>query len=132
MRRSIRRHLNNLDLLRGDEPMARLVWFTSIGRYQFENKTPGDLQFFEWELGWSEDLAKPAWLIEKTLDEHNAWYSSVDDVANDPAAFTAEHANEIAEALIADFSAKQTRQRSCASGASRRRSCSPHKRSSSS
>ena len=108
VRRSIRRHLNNLDLLNGDEPLARLVWFTSLGRYQFENKTPGDLQFFEWELGWSEDLGKPAWLIEKTLDEYNAWYSSVDGVTNDPAAFTAEHANTVASALVSDFVAKQT------------------------
>lgn len=108
VRRSIRRHLNNLDLLSGDEPLARLVWFTSLGRYQFENKTPGDLQFFEWELGWSEDLGKPAWLIEKTLDEYNAWYSSVDGVTNDPAAFTAEHANAVASALVSDFVAKQT------------------------
>lgn len=108
VRRSIRRHLNNLDVLSGDEPLARLVWFTSLGRYQFENKTPGDLQFFEWELGWSEDLGKPAWLIEKTLDEYNTWYSSVDGVNNDPAAFTAEHANAVASALVSDFVAKQT------------------------
>lgn len=108
VRRSIRRHLNNLDLLRGDEPLARLLWFTSLGRYQFENKTPGDLQFFEWELGWSEDVDKPAWLIEKTLDDYNAWYSSVDGVANDPSAFTAEHAVTVANSLVFDFVAKQT------------------------
>ncbi|MDN3495207.1 NERD domain-containing protein [Planococcus sp. APC 4015] len=108
VRRSIRRHLNNLDLLTGDEPIARLVWFTSIGRYQFENKTPGDLQFFEWELGWSEDLAKPARLIEKTLDEYNAWYSSVDEVTNDPAAFTSERVADVTQALVADFDARQT------------------------
>ena len=108
VRRSIRRHLNNLDLLTGDEPIARLVWFTSLGRYQFENKTPGDLQFFEWELGWSEDLRKPAWLVEKTLAEYNAWYSSVDGVANDPAAFVGDRVATVAQALVADFAAKQT------------------------
>lgn len=108
VRRSIRRHLNNQALLKGDEPIARLLWFTSLGRYQFENKTPGDLQFFEWELGWSEDLGKPAWLIEKTLDEHNAWCSSVDGIENDPSAFTAEHATAIAASLVGDFTAKQT------------------------
>lgn len=108
VRRSIRGYLKNLDVLRGDEPLARLVWFTSLGRYQFENKTPGDLQFFEWELGWSEDLSKPAWLIEKTLDEYSAWYASVDEVTNDPAQFTAEHAEAVAAALVGDFSATQT------------------------
>lgn len=108
VRRSIRRHLKNLDLLRGDEPIARLVWFTTLGRYQFENKTPGDLQFFEWELGWKEDLSKPAWLIEKTLDEYSSWYATVDEVSNDPSAFTAEHVDAIVAALVGDFTAKET------------------------
>ncbi|PZU49705.1 MAG: hypothetical protein DI566_01095 [Microbacterium sp.] len=108
VRRSIRRHLKNRDLLRGDEPIARLVWFTSLGRYQFENKTPGDLQFFEWELGWKEDLSKPAWLVEKTLDEYSAWYATVDEVTNDPAEFTTERSDEIAAALVGDFTAKET------------------------
>lgn len=107
-RRSIRRHLNNRDLLDGTEPIARLVWFTSIGRHQFENKTPGDLQFFEWELGWSDDLSRAAWLVEKTLAEYNAWYSTVDEVGDDPAAFTAERAELVADALVSNFVAKQT------------------------
>lgn len=108
VRRSIRRHLNNADLLRCDEPIARLVWFTTLGRHQFDNKTPGDLQFFEWELGWKDDLAKPGWLIEKTLDEYSRWYATVDEVSNDPAAFTAEHAETITKALVGDFMAKET------------------------
>ena len=108
VRRSIRGFLKNLDLLHGDEPIARLVWFTSLGRYQFENKTPGDLQFFEWELGWSDDLAKPARLVEKVFDEYNTWYAGVDEVTNDPAAFTSDHANAITEALVGDFTAKRT------------------------
>jgi len=108
VRRSIRRHLNDRDLLTGDEPIARLVWFTSIGRHQFENKTPGDLQFFEWELGWRDDLSKPAWLVEKTLDEYHRWYATVDEVASNPSGFTAEHAAAVADALVSDFVAKQT------------------------
>ena len=107
-RRSIRRHLREHDLLTGDEPIARLLWFTSIGRHQFENKTPGDLQFFEWELGWSDDLSKPARLIEKTLAEYNRWYSAVDEVTNDPAALTAERVGLVTDALVSDFVAKQT------------------------
>ncbi len=107
-RRSIRRYLNNRDLLVGTEPIARLVWFTSIGRHQFENKTPGDLQFFEWELGWSDDLSRPARLVEKTLMEYNRWYSTVDEVANDPHALTRERITLVADALVADFVAQQT------------------------
>lgn len=108
VRRSIRRHLRDRDLLAGDEPIARLVWFTSISRHQFENKTPGDLQFFEWELGWRDDLSKPAWLVEKTLDEYHQWYATVDEVASNPSGFTAEHAAAVADALVSDFVAKQT------------------------
>lgn len=107
-RGSIRRHLRERDLLTGSEPIARLIWFTSIGRHQFENKTPGDLQFFEWELGWSDDLSRPAWLIEKTLAEYNRWYSSVDEVANDPAALAVERVELVADVLVSDFVAKQT------------------------
>ena len=108
-RRSLRGHLKQAGILRGDEPIARLVWFTSLGRYQFVNRTPGDLQFFEWELGWQEDLDKPAWLIEKVLDEHIAWFSEVDEVALDPTGMTAEHGAEISASLLADFIAGSTK-----------------------
>lgn len=108
-RRSLRGHLKDVGILRGDEPIARLVWFTSLGRHQFVNRTPGDLQFFEWELGWQEDLDKPAWLIEKVLDEHIAWFSEVDEVALDPAGMTAEHVAEITATLLADFTAGRSK-----------------------
>lgn len=70
---------------------------------------PGDLQFFEWELGWQEDLDRPAWLIEKVLDEHVAWFREVDEVAIDPAGMTAEHVAEISDSLLADFTAGRTK-----------------------
>lgn len=108
-RRSLRRLLKNAGVLQGTEPIARLVWFTSLGRYQFVNRTPGDLQFFEWELGWQEDLEKPAWLIEKVLDEHLAWFNEVDEVAIDPASMTAEHVAEISTTLLADFTASRSK-----------------------
>jgi len=109
-RRSIRGFLRERELLRGDEPIARLVWFTSIGRHQFANGTPHDLQFFEWELGWHDDVARPAWLVEKVLDEHNAWFGEVEGVQVDAAAFTAEHATSVAGALLGDFAASETRE----------------------
>lgn len=102
-RRSVRGYLKELDLLRGDEPIARLVWFTSLGRHQFANDSKGDLQLFEWELGWKDDLAKPAWLLDHLFDEYDAWYSQIDEVAHDPAAFTVERVHEIAHALLGNF-----------------------------
>ncbi len=108
-RRSLRGFLKDAGILRGDEPIARLVWFTSLGRHQFVNRTPGDLQFFEWELGWHEDLDRPVWLIEKVLDEHLAWFQQVDEVAIDPASMTVEHVAKISSSLLADFTASRTK-----------------------
>jgi hypothetical protein len=108
-RRSLRGYLKRAGILRGDEPIARLLWFTSLGRYQFVNRTPGDLQFFEWELGWQEDLDKPARLIEKVLDEHIAWFDEVDEVALDPSGMTAEHVAGITTTLLADFTAGRSK-----------------------
>lgn len=108
-RRSIRGFLRERDLLQGDEPIARLLWFTSLGRHQFENKSPGDMQFFEWELGWKDDRGKPAWLVEKVLDEHIAWFSEIDAVELDAAVMTAKHAKAISGSLVNDFKAQQTK-----------------------
>ena len=108
-RRSIRGFLKERGLLVGDEPIARLLWFTSLGRHQFENSTTGDMQFFEWELGLHDDLAKPARLVEKVLAEHVRHFDRVDEVAVNPASLTSESAAAIVEALIADFSAHRTK-----------------------
>jgi hypothetical protein len=108
-RRSIRGFLKERGLLTNNEPIARLLWFTSLGRHQFENKTVGDMQLFEWELGWHDDLAKPKRLVEKVLDDHAAWFAEVDAVDIDPTKFTAAHAKDITEALLADFKANQSR-----------------------
>jgi len=62
-------------------------------------------------LGWHDDLAKPKWLVEKVLDDHAAWFAEVDGVDIDPSAFTAAHAKEITDALLADFRANQKRDR---------------------
>jgi len=108
VRRSVRGYLKELDLLRGDEPIARMVWFTSLGRHDFENATKGDLQLFEWELGWREDLEKPAWLLNHLFDEYDAWYSQVDEVEHNPVAFTAERAEEVAHALLGNFEVSES------------------------
>lgn len=101
--RSIRGFLKNREALTGAEPIARLVWFTSLERHQFKNATPGDMQFFEWELAWRDDMQHPAKTILKVLDDHDAWYSSVADVEHDPSVMTPEHTERIAATLLGDF-----------------------------
>lgn len=108
-RRSIRGFLKQRDLLQGTEPIARLLWFTSLARHQFENTTVGNMQFFEWEMGLTEDLAKPAQRVERVLTEHAKHFARVDEVTIDPAAFTKERAAAITAALVADFSAHRTK-----------------------
>jgi len=104
-RRSVRHFLKQHDLLKGDEPIARLVWFTNLGRWQFDNGSPHDLTFFEWELAWADDLAKPGATVERVLAEHSAWFGEAEGVEVEPASLTAAHAGLIADALLASFTA---------------------------
>lgn len=106
--RSLRGYLKRRGILTGSEPIARLVWFTSLDRHQFTNATPGDMQFFEWELAWRSDLQRPAKTITHLLDEHDAWYSQNDGVEHDPSVMTAEHAEQITTALLGDFAGGRT------------------------
>ncbi len=104
-RRSIRHFLKQRELLRGDEPIARLVWFTNLGRWQFDNGTPHDFTFFEWELGWSDELSDPGALVEKVLAEHCAWFGESENIDVEPASLTAAHATAVADALLSSFTA---------------------------
>ena len=101
--RSIRGYLRREGVIEGDEPIARLVWFTSIGRHHFGDRAPADLSFFEWELAWADDLAKPAAAIEKVLGEHIAWHANGAKVIHRPEGVTAEKIDAIAGALTRDF-----------------------------
>ncbi len=101
--RSLRGYLKQRGILNGAEPIARLVWFTSLERYQFKNASPGDMQFFEWELAWRPDLQHPTKAIRHLLNEYDAWYSTIDGAQHDPSTMTTEHVEEIAAALIGDF-----------------------------
>tara|TARA_R110002124_G_scaffold64556_1_gene176224 strand:- start:1750 stop:3585 length:1836 start_codon:yes stop_codon:yes gene_type:complete len=107
-RRSVRYFLKNRELLSGDEPIARLVWFANLGRWQFDNGSPQDLTFFEWELAWGEDLAKPAETVERVLAEHVSWYGATEGLEIEPKSLTAQHADEIADALLSNFTATTT------------------------
>nr|WP_279588078.1 NERD domain-containing protein [Salinibacterium sp. ZJ454] len=108
-RRSIRGFLNRHDAL-GDEPIARMLWLTSLGRHQFDNRTPGDMQFFEWELGWHDDLRDPTRLVEKALDEHAAWFSEVSEVHLDRESLTPARAKQMSGLLLQDFKAYRTKE----------------------
>lgn len=103
----IHRFLANRDLFH-DVPIARLLWFTSLSRFQFENKTPGDMQFFEWELALSEDLEKPARAIESVLDEYFKANRSRRDVTLDRDGFDLAAAKAASNALLNDFKMFQT------------------------
>lgn len=104
---SIYRFLENRELYK-DLPIARLLWFTNLARFQFINHTPGDMQFYEWELGLQEDLAKPAAIIEKVLDEHIKTHKDRRDLTLAPEDFDAASAKAAAGALINDFKLYRT------------------------
>ncbi|MBO0981971.1 nuclease-related domain-containing DEAD/DEAH box helicase [Microbacterium sp. SD291] len=106
--RSIRGFLKARGVLNGSEPITRLVWFTSLERHMFNNGSPGDMQFFEWELAWRGDLQHPVRAIEKVLEEHDAWYYTVENVEHDPDVMTAAHVEEIAATLLGDFAGGRT------------------------
>lgn len=99
---SIYRFLENRDLYK-DFPIARLLWFTSISQHQFDNQSPGDMQFYFWELGLREDISKPAQTIEKVLDNYIQTHKDRELVALDPAAFDEEAAEAVRKALLNDF-----------------------------
>lgn len=99
---SIQRFLDNRSLY-NDVPIARLVWFTSLSRFQFINKSPGDMQFYEWELALSEDLQDPVRIIEKVLDEYINSHVNRRDLTLAPELFDESAAALAASALINDF-----------------------------
>ena len=104
---SIHRFLENRDLYK-DVPIARLVWFTSLSRFQFINKTPGDMQFYEWELALSEDIDNPAAIVEKVLDEYIQHHKDRQDLTLAPENFDKAASDAAAGALINDFKLYRT------------------------
>ena len=104
---SIYRFLENLDIYQ-DFPIARLLWFTSISQHQLDNKSPGDMQFYSWEIALKEDLAKPAETIEKVLDNYIATHKDREQLTINPDAFSEEAADAVAKALLNDFKSLRT------------------------
>jgi hypothetical protein len=104
---SIYRFLENLDIYQ-DFPIARFLWFTSISQHQLDNKSPGDMQFYSWEIGLKEDLAKPADTIEKVLDNYIATHKDRELLTINPEAFDHVAADAVAKALLSDFKSLRT------------------------
>lgn len=88
-------------------PIARMVWFTSLGRHQFDPESRGDFQFHEWELGWKQDLADPIKELEHVMDSYLAHYAKSETINFEPEKFTLEVANRIADAFFADFELRE-------------------------
>lgn len=84
-------------------PMARLVWFTNLSRYQFDPKSNKDIQFHEWELAWKEDLKEAGETVKRVLNEHAKYYADSETIGHIPEAMTLELAGQIANSLYADF-----------------------------
>jgi superfamily I DNA/RNA helicase len=104
---SIYRFLENLDIYQ-DFPIARLLWFTSISQHQLDNKSPGDMQFYPWEIALKEDLAKPAETIEKVLDNYIATHKNREQLTINPDALNDAAAAGVAKALLNDFKSLRT------------------------
>jgi hypothetical protein len=104
---SIYRFLDNLEIYQ-DFPIARLLWFTSISQHQLDNKSPGDMQFYSWEIALKEDLAKPAETIEKVLDNYIATHKDRKMLTINPEAFDEGASETVAKALLNDFKSLRT------------------------
>jgi hypothetical protein len=106
-KRSIRSYILRNDLY-DSTPMPRLLWFTNLGRHDFDGQSPQDMQFFEWELAWHNDLAQPAKAINKVIDEYTKWFSKSDKADWHSAGFTATEALAIADSMLRDFEVTRT------------------------
>lgn len=87
-------------------PIARMVWFTSIGRHQFDPESRGDFQFHEWELAWKSDLDNAPAAVEKVLDNYIHFRAQSELIRLQPESFTPEILEKIAGAVFADFEVK--------------------------
>jgi hypothetical protein len=101
-RRTLRGFLKANNQL-GSEPIATMVWFAKLQRHDLDNQSPGDMQFFEWQLGWSMDLPKARHALTSVLEKHTTHFSSVPDVKLNPAGLTPERSKALTSILLSDF-----------------------------
>ncbi len=109
-RRAIRGFVQRADEV-DDVPIATLVWFPRIGRYDLDRRD-GDageaMSFYEWEMAWGADLEKPTQLIEKVLSNFMRDYGERENLNFVPAQFTAARARVWADQLVGSLSAEQS------------------------
>jgi len=87
-------------------PIARMVWFTSLGRHQFDPVSKGDFQFHEWELAWKPDLDNAPEAVGHVIDEYIKFRSKSEIIQLEPARFTSAVVDKIANAFFANFEVK--------------------------
>jgi hypothetical protein len=105
-RGALRKFISDLGV-EDDVPIARMVWFTSLGRHQFDPESGGDFQFHEWELCWKQDLATPVKAVEHVMDSFLRHYATSKTIKFTPETFTKEVATKVSSAFFADFTASE-------------------------
>ena len=104
-RGAIRKFIEEIGI--ADEvPIARMVWFTSLGRHQFDPESGGDFQFHEWELAWKQDLEIAPRAVERVLDEYLKFRSSSEVIQLEPEKFTSAVVEKIVDSFFANFEVK--------------------------
>ncbi|MFZ4079362.1 MAG: NERD domain-containing protein [Microbacteriaceae bacterium] len=109
-RRAIRGFVQGVDDI-DDVPIATLLWFPRIGRYDLDaHRGQGGeaMSFYEWEMAWGADLPQPTQLIEKVLSNFMRDYGEREQVSFTPSAFTAERAKLWADHLVGSLHAEQS------------------------
>jgi hypothetical protein len=104
-RGAIRKYIDEIGVA-NEVPIARMVWFTSLGRYQFDPESGGDFQFHEWELAWKQDLSNAPQAVERVIDEYLKYRSQSTVIHLEPERFTEEIVDKIAASFFANFEVK--------------------------
>jgi len=104
-RGAIRKYIDEIGVA-NEAPIARMVWFTSLGRHQFDPASGGDFQFHEWELAWKQDLSNAPQAVERVIDEYLKYRSQSTVIHLEPEQFTEEIVDKIAASFFANFEVK--------------------------
>ena len=101
-RRSLRGFLKAKEQL-GSEPIATMLWFPRLERHDLDNQSPGDFQLFEWQLGWSADVAQPRKIIESVLERFVGFYRDNKGISLNPNGLSPERAKLLRKLILSDF-----------------------------
>ena len=92
-----------------DAPMPRLLWLTSIAnRNSNGNQIAQGMEFFDWELAWSDDLKNPAKVIEDLLFAYERWYAENQLIQTSPEDFTQAELETIIGHLLPTINVEQS------------------------